>query len=47
MPTAALVISRVQFKIKMEDTGVYYLDCPVYEGVSLPKLATFLKILKK
>lgn len=47
MPTAALVISRVQFKIKMEGTDVYYLDCPVYEGVSLPKLATFFENSEK
>ena len=27
----------------MEDTDVYYLDYPVYEGVGLPKMATFFE----
>lgn len=31
-------MSRVQIKIKMEDTDVYSLECPELEGVSLPKL---------
>lgn len=38
MPIAGSVISLVQIKTKMEDTDVYSFECPVWEGVSLPKL---------